>query len=325
MHRRRPLALLRSVAPVTSALAVMLSSCGGASPEATGPDRATIVCTTAMIGDVASEVAGDTCDVVVLFGPDVDPHLFRPTRDDVATLMGADVVLYNGFHLEGHLTETLERVADAGVQVVALAERIVEGDEVIDEGGAPDPHVWMDPSIWKRAAGVVTAVVVEHAGADTEATAGRASALAARLESFDRECEERLAAIPRDRRVLLTAHDAFGYFGRRYDVTVEGIQGVSTASEAGLRAIEDLVALVVERRLPAVFFESTVSERNVKALVEGARAAGHEVRIGGVLHADAPGDAVTYEAMLRHNLETIVAALAPSAEGAAADDAEVRK
>ena len=314
MPRRRSNALLRSAALFTSVLAVALASC---SVEATTTvaGRTTIVCTTAMIGDVVEEIAADDCDVVVLFGPDVDPHLFRPTRDDVSTLMRADVVIYNGFHLEGHLTETLERVAEADVEVVALAERSVEGDEILEDGGAPDPHVWMDPSLWLRTTDVVAGSVAEHGDGDRSASDERAARGAERLALLDAECAERLSAIPAERRVLLTAHDAFGYFGRRYDVTVEGIQGVSTASEAGLRAIEALVALVVERRLPAVFFESTVSARNVAALVEGANAAGHAVRIGGVLHADAPGDAVTYEGMLRHTLETIVSALAPPSAG----------
>jgi len=297
-------------------LAASLTSCGSET-AATDAGGKTIVCTTAMIGDIAREVAGDDVEVFVLFGPDVDPHLFRPTRDDVATLMRADVVLYNGFHLEGYLTDAIHRVAEGGVQVFAVAEQILDSHEIIRNANVPDPHVWMDPSLWLRSADLVAGIVGDLVPASRSDANARAADLAARLAAFDAECATRLARIPEERRILLTAHDAFSYFGRHYGVMVEGIQGVSTASEASLHSIEGLVDLIVERRLPAVFFESTVSERNVKALVEGARARGHLVAIGGVLHADAPGDATTYEGMLRHNIDTIVSTLSTATEVAA--------
>lgn len=302
----------RAIPTTALALASLaLAACGGAVEATADGETPLVVCTTAMVGDLATEIAGDDAEVVVLFGPDVDPHLFRPTRDDVAILMRADLVLYNGFHLEGYLTEALERVADSGTRVVAVAERLLAEDEVLAGGGAPDPHVWMDPSLWRRACPLVASLIEDLAPAAATDLEERARSLSARLGALDERFAEQLAGIPAERRVLVTAHDAFGYFGRRYGITVEGIQGVSTASEAGLRAIEDLVDLVVERELPAVFFESTVSERNVRALVEGAKKQGREVVVGGVLHADAPGDAGTYEAMLEHNVATLIAALSP--------------
>ena len=293
-------------------LAAVPMSCAG-EVEAHAPRGTTVLCTTAMIGDLAREIAGDEVEVLTLFGPDVDPHLFRPTRDDVAALMAADLVLHNGLHLEGYLTEALERVAGSGVEVIAVAERVTTGAERLVDAEAADPHVWMDPTLWARVpdliAGALAVEVPEAAGAFE----GRADALEARLLEMDRSFEAAFLELPTERRVLLTAHDAFGYFGRRYGLEVRGIQGVSTASEASLNRVEDLVNTIVDRRIPAVFFESTVSEKNVRALVEGARARGHALRIGGVLHADAPGDAETYEGMLRSNVAVIVGGLAAGA------------
>ena len=289
-------------------LSALALSCSGSDP-ASADRQPRVVCTTAMIGDLAREVAGDTASVTTLFGPDMDPHLFRPTRDDVKVLMGADLVLYNGLHLEGYLTEALERVGASGVEVVAVAEQVLLEDELISDGAAPDPHVWMDPSIWSRVPALIAGELTERRPDDAADLSARATTMTARLTRADQRFEASFAELPRARRVLLTAHDAFQYFGRRYDLEVRGIQGVSTTSEASLSHIEALVEIVVERQIPAVFFESTVSERSVKALVEGARALGQDLQIGGVLHADAPGSAETYEGMLASNVKTILGAL----------------
>ena len=275
--------------------------------------RPLVVCTTTMIGDLATEIAGEDLRVEVLLGPEVDPHLFRPTRDDVARLLAADVVLWNGFHLESNLQETLERLEDEGKTVVPVGERATPPALVleVDEGTA-DPHVWMDVSIWARAAATTGEVLLEAAPTDaTSAITERTKHLVQSLVELDEEIALAFEGIPSNARTLVTAHDAFSYFGRRYGFRVHAIQGISTSSEAGLRAIEELVALVVERQIPAVFFESSVSERSVRALVEGAHAEGHAVSLGGTLHADAPGDAGNYIGMVRHNASALAAALAP--------------
>lgn len=298
--------MLRILGPVAALACAAASACSGGPP---GPadGRPSVVCTTAMVGDLVRAIAGDDAEVTVLFGPDVDPHLFRPTRDDVAVLMGADVVFISGYHLEGYMGPTLERVGEGPTRVVAVAESLARADDLIEVGeGEVDPHLWMDVRLWARGCDVIADALVELLGEDVRA---RADALEAELLALDAEVVEALAPIEPARRVLVTAHDAFGYFGRRYGVEVHAVQGVSTASEAGLSAIEGLVDLIVERKAPAVFFESTVSERNVRALVEGAGARGHALRIGGVLHSDAPGTARTYAGMVRHNARTIAAAL----------------
>lgn len=291
------------------AVLAALAACGQAD-RAEDP-RPLVVCTTVMIGDLAAEIAGDDVRVRTLFGPDVDPHMFRPTRDDVSLLLGADLVLWNGLRLEGYLQDTLIRLHNEGVASVPVAGVAITEEQLLREGAAPDPHAWMDVALWSEVAARVGQEIANVCPQEARASVeGRTALLTASLLELDAEIADSLASIPEGSRVLVTAHDAFQYFGRRYSFEVHAVQGVSTTSEAGLRAIEDLVQLVVERRVPAVFFESTVSDRSVRALIEGAEAAGHEVSVGGILHSDAPGEAKTYAGMMRHNAREIREALA---------------
>lgn len=286
-----------------------------ASASASAESRYTIVTTIGMIEDVAREVAGDRAEVIGLMGPGVDPHLYKPTRSDVRRLMNADVIFYNGLLLEGKMTDTLVRAATSGKRVHAVTELLDEGYLLEPEAfeGLHDPHVWMDPSAWSRAVEVVRAKLSEHDPEGAPAYRANAEAYRARLAELDAYAERALSSVPEGRRVLVTAHDAFNYFGRRYGYEVIGIQGISTESEAGVRDIERLVDLLVEREIGAVFVESTVPDRNVRALIGGARARGLAVAIGGTLYSDAMGDAGTYEGtyigMIDHNVTTIARAL----------------
>jgi manganese/zinc/iron transport system substrate-binding protein len=292
----------------------------GAGP---GPEvadgRLGIVATTAMIGDAASRIGGEHVRVTTLIGEGVDPHLYQPTAGDVKALRAADLVLVNGLMLEGKMGDLLERMKRAGKAVHAAADALEGGDGSLlaDEGGHPDPHVWMDVASWRR---VVRGIAAALGGADE----AHAAVYEANLEAYDREladleayARETLATVPEGQRVLVTAHDAFGYFGKAYGLEVRGIQGLSTESEAGVRDIEALVAFLVERKIPAVFVETSVSEDNVKALIEGARARGHEVRIGGELYSDAMGAAGshegTYVGMIDHNVTVVTRALGGNA------------
>lgn len=319
--------LLRPIIAATITCTAFLSVWGCQDrPTDDSPDPAqgsqqpmVVVCTTTMIGDIVRTVAGDTAEIHVLFGTTVDPHLFRATRDDVQQLMAADLVFYNGFGLEGYLVPTLHRVAKSGIDIVAVAEAVVDEDEAMRDIGVPDPHVWMDPRLWSRTAPLVAEALgreLPPGSAAADQIASRATETEARILALDAYARETIATIPEAARTLVTAHDAFRYFGRRYGMRVEGIQGLSTASEGGLQALETLVTLLVDTRIPAVFFESTVSERNVKALIEGAAARGHSVALGGTLHSDAPGSAGNYEAMMRHNIDTITSALRADLSGA---------
>lgn len=273
------------------------------------------VCTTAMVADVVRAVGGERVRVTTLIGSGVDPHLYKATRADAATLLRAEIVFYNGLLLEGKMTDALVKAARSGRPVYALTEEVSE-DSLLEPPameGHYDPHLWMDPLAWSETTDVVaaalTALLPDHEGEFAQ----RAEAYRAELQGLHEYASSAIATIPQDRRVLVTAHDAFNYFARRYAIRVEGIQGISTESEAGLAEIEALVSLLVSQRIPAVFTETTVSDRGVRALIEGARAQGHNVSIGGSLFSDAMGAPGTYEGtyvgMIDHNVTTIVRAL----------------
>jgi manganese/zinc/iron transport system substrate-binding protein len=268
-----------------------------------------------MVEDVVRQVAGDRAEVVGLMGAGVDPHLYKPTRSDVQRLMNADVIFYSGLLLEGKMTDSLIRAATSGKKVFAVTELLDEQYLLEPEefAGLYDPHVWMDPSLWARTIDVVRDKLTEFDPAGASIYRENAAAYAKEIAALDAYAERVLTSVPEDQRVLVTAHDAFNYFGRRFGFEVVGIQGISTESEAGVQDIERLVKMLVDRRIGAVFVESTVSERNIRALIAGAKARGHTVVIGGELFSDAMGDAGTHEGtyigMIDHNATVIARAL----------------
>jgi manganese/zinc/iron transport system substrate-binding protein len=271
-----------------------------------------VVSTTGMVAEVVERVGGERVRVSALMGAGVDPHLYKPSPGDISALSKADAIFFSGLHLEGKMGDVLERLGRSK-PAVAVAEGI-EPDRLIDlEGGQVDPHVWFDVALWSETIEVVREAMTIFDPSSADAYARNAEAYRLELADLDEEVRSRIAEIPEHRRVLVTAHDAFGYFGRAYDVEVRGIQGISTESEAGVREINELVDELVDRRIPAVFVESSVSDRNVRALVEGCEARGHRMRIGGQLYSDAMGAAGTpegtYPGMVRHNVGTIAEAL----------------
>lgn len=278
----------------------------------------TVVATTGMIADAARAVAGDLAGVTALMGPGVDPHAYRQTRSDIVALSRADLVLWNGLYLEAQLERLLADLAARG-PVVPVAEAVPVNLRLADEDYPDrfDPHVWMDPDLWAIVVGAVRDALVAarpEAEALFRANADAHLADVAALGTYARDV---LASVPDAARVLVTAHDAFGYFGRAYGWQVEGIQGISTESEAGLARIAELVDLLVTARIGAVFVESSVSDRGLRALIEGAAARGHAVTIGGELYSDAMGAPGAYEGtwlgMIDHNVTTIARALGGSA------------
>lgn len=295
---------------------VVVPACEGRREDSPAHPGPRIVATTGMIADLARTIAGDRGSVIALMGEGVDPHLYKPGPSDVQKLMDADVVLYNGLHLEGRMGEVLESLGKKpATTVIAVAERLDPARLLAppEVQTAHDPHVWFDVMLWHDVAGIIRDAL---AAADPGGKPGyddRARALQAELAVLDAEVRAGIATIPEDRRVLITAHDAFGYFGRAYDLEVLAIQGISTDSEAGLKDINRLVDTIVNRKVPAVFFESSVPRKAVDALVEGARARGHDLRIGGELFSDAMGPAGTpeghYLGMVRHNVRIIVEGL----------------
>ncbi len=272
-----------------------------------------VVTTVSMLADAARAIGGDRLDVSSLLGEGVDPHTYRPTRADIARLSAADLVIANGLHLEAQLNETLKLLGKTKT-ILFAAEKIPDGRLLADEEypDRKDPHVWMDPELWKLVAVAIRDTLIERDAPGRAAYEKGAQVYTAELDRIHNYSRELLTAVPKESRVLVTAHDAFNYFGRAYDFEVEGIQGLSTESEAGLKRIESLVQLVAARKVNAVFVESSVPERNVRALVEGADARKHKLAIGGVLYSDALGAPGTYEGtvigMLDHNVTTIARA-----------------
>ena len=278
--------------------------------------RKNVVATIAQIGEPLTTIAAGKANIIMLMGEGVDPHLYRLTRSDVAKLNRADLILYNGLHLEAQMLGMMERFARRK-PVVAIADTLADRNLLTWAGKTHDPHVWMDPQLWSRtlAAAVDALAAVDAPNAPFyRANAGR---YFAKLSALDRRARAAVKTIPAHRRALVTAHDAFGYFGRSYGLDVLAIQGISTESEAGIRKIETLVDTLVRRKIAAVFVETTVSERNVRALIEGAAARGHAVRIGGALFSDAMGAkghyTGTYLGMFDHNVTTVVRALGGNA------------
>ena len=307
--------LFRCLQPVAVAacLAVLVAAgCGSPSPPRSAVGRVQVLATTTIVADLVRQVAGTDADVACLMAPGIDPHSYKPTPADADRLQRADLVVASGLHLEGRLAALLERLADRRA-VLSLGDRLPAERILAVTDGLHDPHVWFDAALWSLCPPLVAETLAGLDPAHADGYRARAAAHVAELAGLDRRVRERMAAIPPERRVLVTAHDAFRYFGRAYGVEVIGVQGTSTESEAGLHDINRLVDLLVTRRIPAVFVETSVADRNVAALIEGARARGHVVEIGGRLYSDSLGEpgsgAETLAAALTANVETLAAAL----------------
>ena len=276
------------------------------------------VVTVGMVADIVKTVGGDDVDITTLMGSGVDPHSYRQTRNDVSLLARADVVFANGLHLEAQLDELLHKLSKRK-HVVFVSDELPTDDLIEAEGfsGRYDPHVWMDPSLWQKTVAIVRDALIKASPDHSDEFKKRADALGSNIETFASLVSAMLKTVPNEKRVLITAHDAFGYFGRAFNVEVIGIQGLSTDSEAGLNRIENMVKTLVDRKIEAVFVESSVSEQNIKALIEGAAAQGHKVAIGGTLFSDAMGVDGTFEGtylgMIDHNATTITRALGGTA------------
>lgn len=272
------------------------------------------VATTGMIADAVRAVGGDRVDVVGLMGPGVDPHLYRASQGDVRRLASADIIFYNGLSLEGRMEEILERMARQK-PTVAVSESIPAALLLEPEGfaGQYDPHIWFDVALWKMAVERIRDGLIQVDPEGEAVYRANAEAYLAELDELDAYIRRKVAELPAQSRVLVTAHDAFGYFGRAYGIEVVGLQGISTDTEVGLRDIQNLVAFLIERRIRAVFVESSVPRRALEAVIQGAASRGHTVAIGGELFSDALGEPGTpegtYAGMMRYNIDTIVAAL----------------
>lgn len=271
-----------------------------------------ILCTTGMVADLVKRVGGGHVEVTAMMGPEVDPHLFKPQPSDLRALRKADAVFYSGLHLEGKMADVLAKL-EGEKPVYPVAEYLPESMILKAGEGAYDPHVWFDVGLWARCIETVREVLSrydpENAG-DYEASAAKYQSELQRLHQW---AARRIASIPEKQRVLITAHDAFRYFGRVYGMEVRGIQGISTESEASLKETRELADFIAERKIKAVFVETSVPKRAMEKLRQDCADRGHEVAVGGKLFSDAMGAAGTplgtYVGMVRHNVNAIVDAL----------------
>jgi len=317
--RRMALPLLGVLAILGSGL---LSSCGsreGKSGSSGSGSGSHIVATTTMITDMVREIAGDQVEVIGLMGPGVDPHGYKESAGDVATLHGAKAVFYNGIYLEGKMAETFDKIEDSGRPIVSLGESIPE-EKLIDPSdgsGHADPHVWGDAGLWASTVPTVVEALVEVFPEDETGIRARGTALEAEYLALDAWAKEMVKTIPKDRRILITSHDAFGYLGRAYSLKVVGVQGISTVSEPGLADIVKMIDFIKENNIPAIFVESSTSNSAIERISGDSGA-----KVGGELFSDAMGaagdtfeldgqtyDKGTYPGMFRYNVSTIVRAL----------------
>ena len=311
----------RVLCPVLALLAAaaLISACAGKGGDAPAKGdfssrKIRVVTTIGMITDIVEGIGGDRVEAKGLMGPGVDPHLYKASEGDVTTMARADVVFYCGLHLEGKMAEVFERMKGR-----TRTEAVTDGIDrklILEIPGYPgnyDPHVWFDVTLWMKAAERVRDVLIDMDPRHADGYRARAKDYLARLADADEYVRQRTAKVPPNKRVLITAHDAFQYFGRAYGFEVKGLQGVSTVTEAGTADIQNLAAFIVERKIPAVFVESSVPPRYVEALREAVRARGFDVKMGGSLFSDAMGNPGTpegtYVGMVRHNVDTIARGL----------------
>jgi len=276
-----------------------------------------IVATTSMIADTAQEIGGDAVKVVALMGPGIDPHTYKASEGDVERLGDADLILYNGIHLEARMTSVFEKMRETGHDVVAVSKDIPKS-ELLPIPGFPDqhdPHIWMDPDLWSKVAETIAEAIIAKKPEQEKTIRTNLEYFQGKLRMLNANIRIALDKIPPSGRVLVTAHDAFQYFGRAFNFEVKGLQGVSTASEAGAQDVQALATFIAERKIPAIFVESSVPRRNVEALQEAVKAKGFDVHIGRSLFSDSVGDygtaQSTYIGMIRYNAGIIGEELTP--------------
>lgn len=273
-----------------------------------------VVATVGMVGEIAQRLGGDCVDVTTLMGSGVDPHLYRASASDVYTLRNADLILYAGYSLEGQLGQVLGRFGEMK-PTRAVAEASIDAESLIrtQDAYGIDPHLWMDVGLWSRLAPTIAESIIDQRPECRDAIAANETAYTRELEALDGWIHDSIATVPAEQRILVTAHDAFNYYGRAYAIEVIGIQGISTETETGIADIRNMASVVAERQIPAVFVESTINPRTIQAVIDAARRQGQDVEIGGELYSDAMGNegtaSGTYIGMLYANTRRIVTAL----------------
>jgi len=270
-----------------------------------------VTTTTGMIADLAQNIGGQYVEVTALMGSGIDPHLYKATHGDLRRLTQADIILYNGLHLEGKMQDIFEKMKRT--RPVFAVSSLIPKTQLRQYGHFPDPHIWFDLSLWQQAGQRVLQILQQQDPKNKQAYADNARSYLNEMLQLHEWIKDQILSIPQAQRILITAHDAFGYFGQAYGMQVEGLQGISTASQFGLQDIKLLKDIIVKYQIKAVFVESSVSPRFIQSLVAGVKAEGHDLSIGGELYSDAMGQSDTptghYFGMVKHNVKTIVDAL----------------
>lgn len=299
-------------------LALLLAGCSdetAASNDDLSQRPIKVVTTIGMITDIVQNIGGERVEVEGLMGPGVDPHLYKASEGDVGRLGEADLVFYGGLHLEAQMARVLERIADYNIKTIAVTDYIDRSLLLAppEFAGNYDPHVWFDVTMWMKAAERVRDTLIEVDPTHADTYRNNAERYLAELTELHEYVQTQAERVPAEQRVLITAHDAFNYFGRAYGFEVRGLQGISTESEASTNDVQELAAFIAERQIPAIFVESSVPQRTIEAVQAAVQSQGFDVQIGGQLFSDAMGNPGTpegtYAGMVRHNIDTIVNAL----------------
>lgn len=294
-------------------LTVFISGCSNKNINDNG--KYNVVTTTTLIADIVKSIGGEFLNVKSLMGPGVDPHLYKASAGDVKLMQNANMVIHNGLHLEGKMGDVFENIEDSNKLIFAVSDNIDESKFVdfVTNPGNYDPHIWFDVELWKEAAIRVTEGIKSLDSEHVEEYDKNLQSYLKELDELDKYIKKRVEELPEEKRILVTAHDAFNYFGKAYGFDVRGLQGISTASEAGTLDVRKLADFIVEKEVKAIFVESSVPRKSIEALQEAVKAQGFNVEIGGELYSDSTGDtgtdAETYIGTFKANIDLIVDSL----------------
>ncbi|RSL29859.1 manganese transporter [Salibacterium salarium] len=306
----------RSIGALIGSLLLVLSGCGAQEEEISSGEKINVVTTIAQIGEPISVIGGDRVNVESLMGPSVDPHLYNATQGDIKTVEKSDIIFYNGLDLEANMVEIFDKISESK-PVLAVAEELPQDALLEDTEGAVDPHVWFDLNLWRQAIDSAVNELKHYSPEDADYFEENKQQYFDELEKVEMEAEK-IADIPENQRVLVTAHDAFRYFGNMHDMEVIGLQGLSTEDELGISDINETIQVIKDHAVPAIFVESSINQDSIQAVIDGAQEDGVDVALGGELYSDAMGESGTeegtYIGMYRHNLDTIYDALYEGAE-----------
>jgi len=305
---------VKKISLMILAIILLLTGCGKRE-EFPDNGKPNVVPTTTLVGDLVENIGGGRVNVKALMGPGVDPHMYKASAGDVTSMQKADMVVYNGLHLEGKMGDVFENLDKVGKLIVAVSEDISE-DKFLDFATNPgnfDPHIWFDVNLWEEGAVSVNKGLKELLPEYSDEFDKNLAGYLEELEGLNTYIKSRAGELPKDKRILVTAHDAFSYFGRAYDFQVKGLQGISTSAEAGTSDVRQLANFIVENEVKAIFIESSVPRKSIEALQEAVKAQGFQVEIGGELYSDSTGGegsgAETYIGTFKANIDTIVDAL----------------